>query len=660
MQSVIQEVKKSLMAVVSSGGFKERDQGFGRSLADQVRTKDSLSPAQAYHALQMLHRGGYGQQIEKHGYKLPEIGALPAPVKKPINGQQNSYQPQLQFDRNVIGSAKVENKRIVLEIEKGDVASLLKAKVPESVWKEKDKHWLIPLSSASYLLNLGLKGIKLDPMIEKIVNKQKVLAEIGRATDCDFDVKLATGSLLPYQRAGVRALDMGGRMLLADPPGLGKTLQSLAYMELHPEMRPGIVVCPASLKINWSREIDKWMTKGKTFEILKGRTPKPLPYADIFIVNYDILDDWVDTLKSLNPKIVIADEAHLLCNRKSGRTKAFRNLITDTAPYLILATGTPVPNRSADLWGLLNMVAPHSFPDFYTFAQRYCNPSQRTVTIKRKKMVNGKPVEISMEKKAWNFNGASNLEELNSRLAPYMIRREKEEVLKDLPDKRRTTIEIEMSPKFKSAYIAALGESKDAAKDEDTGNKAQKRMATLAKIEKCKQVVVEAKLDQAIDWIKNFLATGEKLVVFAVHKFVVSRLKKEFGDICVVINGETSDINRQKAVDAFQGDSQCKILLANIKSGGVGLTLTAACTVLTLEYEWRPLDHDQAEDRCHRIGQKSSVMCYYMIVAKTIEEKIVSLLNNKKYVVDTIVDGKVGEMDFSIENDLIEYIKSGE
>jgi len=647
MQSVIQEIKKSLMAVVSSGGFKERDQGFGRSLADQVRTRDSLSPAQAYHALQMLHRGGYSQQIEKHGYKLPEIGALPAPVKKPVaNGQHNSYQPQLQFDRNVVGSAKVENKRIVLGIEKGDIASLLKAKVPESVWKEKDKHWLIPLSSASHLLNLELKGIKLDPMIEKIVNKQKVLAEIGRATDCDFDVKLAMGSLLGYQKAGVKYLELsGGRALLGDDMGLGKSLQALAYLQEHPEIRPAIIVCPSSIKLNWGREIDKWMLDGKrkSYELISGRTTYPLSYADIYIINYDILGDWVDTLHSLDPKIVIGDEAHLVKNRDAGRTKAFRDLI-DGIPHLILATGTPVMNRPVELWTLLNMVNPHAWGTFKEYASRYCN---------------ARLVSAGNGRKRLDVNGASNLEELHERSKPYIIRRLKEDVLTELPPKRRASVVIELSAKHKRLYQEAIGEVEKAI-NAPTGNAGKDYTNVLAKIEYAKQASAAGKLDcGAIQWIEDFLESGEKLIVFATHKFVVQAVMERFGKIAVSITGETRNEDRQKAVDVFQGDPKIRLFVGNIQAAGVGLTLTQASNVCFLELgAWTPGAFDQAEDRAWRLGQKNSVTCYYMVSENTIDMDIFELLEKKRMIIQKVVDNAEGELSFGVEQALISRIKS--
>jgi SWI/SNF-related matrix-associated actin-dependent regulator 1 of chromatin subfamily A len=210
--------------------------------------------------------------------------------------------------------------------------------------------------------------------------------------------------------------------------GLGKTIQSLAYRARQPTRRPAIIITPASLKLNWQREAARWLTTPERIAVLSGTTPDPaaLAEATLVIVNYDVLAAWRATLQAIAAPVVILDEAHYAKNRKAARSQAAAALTLD-APHLILLTGTPILNRPAELWPLLNLVAPADWPDFPVFAFRYCDPQQ---------------VGIGRKKSAWDFSGASNLDELNERIKPYVIRRTKAQVLAELPPKRRAVIPL--------------------------------------------------------------------------------------------------------------------------------------------------------------------------------------------------------------------------
>ena len=501
--------------------------------------------------------------------------------------------------------------------------------LPERRYRPKDHAWLVPMRLAEDVLEM-FPGATVDSDITDELERQTRLSEISSNVDADFDVSLAQGELLNYQRAGVRFLDLaGGRGIIADQMGLGKTLQSLAYLQLHPELRPAVIVVPASLKINWQREIDKWMTTWKRTMVLSGTKPKSLSVCDaeIFIINYDILSKWADELIKLRPSVLIADEAHYAKNTKSARSKALKQLARKIS-RVILLTGTPVTNRPKELFPLLNMVAPGDWPSFFPFAERYCNAQH-----------NGW---------GWDFNGASNLSELHEKIKPYVVRRTKDQVLKELPSKRRVTLPVSMTRADRKVYLSELSKARKAIIESDSLGAEH-----LALIEKAKQAAVRGKLRQAIEWIENFINGGDKLIVFATHKFVVNELMDAFGDAAVKITGDVSQDDRQDAVDRFQRDSDVQLFVGNIRAAGVGLTLTAASDVLFLEFAWTPGDMEQAEDRAHRIGQTDSVTAWYMVAEHTIDEDIVELLESKRVVVDTITDGSSeSELRFGILSEL--------
>lgn len=473
--------------------------------------------------------------------------------------------------------------------------------------------------------------------VKALAQTQTELAAMSNVAHSDFEIPGIKGQPLPYQKAGVEFLELAeGRGIVADQMGLGKTLQSLAYLQLHPEARPAIIVVPASLKINWQREIDKWMSTQERVDILSGTKayPQAIENASIIIINYDILPHWVGTLLSVDPQVLIADEAHYCKNAKAKRSKAVKEL-AGQIDRVILLTGTPITNRPLELFPLLNMVDPQAWPNFFTYAKRYCDAHQTRF--------------------GWDFGGASNLDELHQKIKPYVIRRAKEQVLKELPAKRRATITIEMDDKSRREYDRLMIEAKTAIeKARESGESLGAEH--LALIEKSKQAAVKGKMKAALEWISDFIESGQKLIVFTTHTFAVSELMQAFGEQAVKVTGEDSQPERQQAVDRFQNDDSIRLFVGNIKAAGVGLTLTAASDVAFLELAWTPGDHEQAEDRAHRIGQESNVTAWYLLAENTIDEKIFNLLEMKRQVVDKVTDGKEGKLRFSILNELANVI----
>ena len=472
-------------------------------------------------------------------------------------------------------------------------------------------------------------------------------------------------TLYKYQIQGVNFLEKkNGRALIADEMGLGKTVQALSWIKLHPEFRKILVICPASLKINWQREAERWALLDMT--ILNGTTPHKIKNDDV-IINYDILSYWEKHLKLKRFDVIIFDEAHYIKNNKAKRTKVFKRLVK-SVPRLIALTGTPIENKPIEIYNIVKVIDPSIFPDATDFAVEFCGAKKTRF--------------------GWDKNGATNTLKLNKILSnSIMIRRKKVDVLKDLPEKQIIKVPFEINnrieydqaetefveflkKKFNTENLTEeiLEELKQFAKRNDIEVSEElttdeirlikehkfERIASapvLAQIELLKQLAVKGKIDQIIEWIENFLESGEKLVVFAVHKKVVSQLMEKFKHIAVKVDGSVSQKQRQEAVDKFQKDSKTRLFIGNIKAAGVGITLTAASNAVIIEFPWSPGELNQAADRIHRITQTKQVTIWNLVGENTIEEKIITLLKKKEKVITKILDGKQYE-DQSILMDL--------
>ena len=465
--------------------------------------------------------------------------------------------------------------------------------LPGRKWNAASKRWTVPN------IPLVIEKMKswnwiIDPLLEKIVHKEVKI---------DFPEGL---NLYPFQKAGVEFLESReGRALIGDEMGLGKTVQVLSYCLIHPEIKPVIIICPASLKTNWRNECTKWGIKDIPYLVSGRSSNNNYQNEKIIIINYDILKDHVETLITMNPKILICDESHMIRNKKTNRAKAVVAL-SKHCDKIVALSGTPIINKPAEFYNILNILKPEVFNNFWQFGHRYCDAKHNGFGM--------------------DFSGSSNTEELNQILKDtVMIRRTKAEVLPDLPSKRKVIIPLEIDNR--KEYQKTIDEF------EDDGN-------VLASIEALKQVAVKGKMKQAISWIENFLESDEKLVVFATHHFVIDSIMEKFPNISVKLDGRDSQDTRQFSVDEFQNNSDIKLFVGNIKAAGVGITLTAASNVCFLELAWTPGDMAQSSDRCHRIGQKDSVTIYYLIADETIEIDIVDLLDKKKIILDAVIDGK--------------------
>lgn len=444
--------------------------------------------------------------------------------------------------------------------------------------------------------------------------------------------------LMPFQEIGVGFLDASdGVGFLTDQPGLGKTCQALGYLQLHPEWRPAIIVCPAVMKYKWEEEVHAWLETDDTIEVLEGGKPHELN-SDITIINYDILKKWSPELQRINPQVIIYDEIHYCKHQKTARSKTAAELAAAT-PHRIGLTGTPIESRPSEFWHPLSFIDPVNYPQsrFFKWHLRYCDAHKIKIGVE-KKMVNGR--WVFRDKMAWDFSGASNLDELKESLKRIMLRRTKAQVLAELPEKRRQTILIPIDNRVEydradKEFLTWITEQNGREAAEQAGHAEE-----LVRRTHLRRLAIKGKLNTAMDWIGNFLESGEKLIVFAVHKAVIAAVMERFGDIAVKIDGSVTGKAKHDAEQRFQNDPAIRLFVGNIQAAGVGITLTAASDVVFLELDQTPGRHDQAECRSHRITQKRAVNVVYMLAERTIDVSIAAMLNDKQIVINQFTGDK--------------------
>lgn len=425
-----------------------------------------------------------------------------------------------------------------------------------------------------------------------------------------------------YQIAGARGLHFfGGRALLADDTGLGKTFQTLLWMSRHPDYtRPAVVVCPAPLKYQWEREFDQHF--GWRAEVLESKTPdRVLKGREFVIVNYDILPEWTARIKEMGLSTVIVDECHYIKNKGTKRYKAVRNLARGVKNFVAISA-TPITIKPVEFWNILNLLRPDLFPDFFQFAFRYCDP-RRTPW-------------------GWEFNGSKNMKELHQLLVDsVMIRRRKADVMDHLPAKIRTVVPLPLSnrPEYEHAHRAFLNW---LAKRKPGKVSAAERAERLVKVGYLKRLAADLKMPAVLKWTDNFYegGAGGKLLQFAEQISLVERMHLHRKGRSVIVNGQVTGRRRQDAVDKFQNDRNTDHFSANIVAGGIGLNLTAAETVCFVEFPWAPATLTQAEDRCYaRVSDLHGANVYYLVAAGTIEERQVAILQSRQKSISEVLDG---------------------
>lgn len=438
-------------------------------------------------------------------------------------------------------------------------------------------------------------------LLRKKIEENNKSIEQSFSTDIDIEFPHPKNlEYLPYQKAGIQFALEKNNVLIADEMGLGKTIQSIGVINADDSINNVLIICPASLKLNWKTELKKWLIRDLTIDIANT---KKFPLTNIVIINYDILFKMRKDIDKRTWDLLIADESHFVKNNKAKRTKALignsrEKIKKIEAKKNIFLTGTPILNRPIEIFNSLKFLDQKNWNNAWNYYQRYCGAQHNGF--------------------GWDFSGATNLEELQRKLRQtVMIRRLKKDVLKDLPAKRRQSIEIENS----IALNRIIKQQKQYLEEQGFENLKQfadkvfDGEVDITILSKIRHDLGVAKIQNVIKFSKDMLETVDKIVIFAHHKDVVSALMDEFGKISVKVVGGMTDEEKNKSVEDFQNNSDIKVFVGNIKAAGVGLTLTAASTVIFAELDWVPANLTQAEDRCHRIGQKDMVNVYHIVAS---------------------------------------------
>jgi SWI/SNF-related matrix-associated actin-dependent regulator 1 of chromatin subfamily A len=437
--------------------------------------------------------------------------------------------------------------------------------------------------------------------------------------------RLARG-LYSHQVEGVAFLLARRRAILADDMGLGKTRQSIvALVEAAPD-GPWLVVCPASVKQNWAREIEA-AQPGSDVHVVGSDAPPIAGHSGWTVINYDVLSKHEDALRDADWQGLVFDEAHYIKNHQSKRSKLARSLV-DGQPNAVVhcLTGTPLTNRPRDLFPLLQLVGHPMARSFLSFAKRYCAATQNDF--------------------GWITDGASNLQELRLELHGVMLRRTKDEAL-DLPPKLRSWLRVDVpDTTARRETRLVFDQLMRVTSSPPTTNGAGRRRAPgadrarlLASLTRARLAISKAKVKGTIEHVENALEQGQKVLVFTSFDEPANKIAQHFGKRAVQLTGKTPQKQRQRLVDRFQDEPGVQVFVANLIAGGVGINLTAARQVVFNDLDWVPANHWQAEDRAYRIGQTNTVHVAYMVAKGTVDEFVHNALETKAALVQAVVEG---------------------
>lgn len=491
-----------------------------------------------------------------------------------------------------------------------------------------------PMTAAGWFGSAdGETRSRLEPYLED--RRFRYVLSSAEAPIHAVDVPSPEGlSLLPFQLASVEYMMRSQSTMLADEMGLGKTIEVcglISAMKKASGATPKtLIVSPASLKINWMREINKWCPDCVASVLDAGDR---FPDAEIVVTNYDILHRYQDELGAIVFDLVVGDEARAIKNTGSRRSKAFRRI---SAKKKVLADGTPIPNRPAEFWAALHWLAPEQWPSWKGYVYRYCAASQTRFGL--------------------DISGASNSGELFSRLREtLMVRRTKAQVLKDLPPKFRQVLEIPFDDKgvitaeleAYDRWVDAKSKLKEMSKPTEETEEYRHSVHMLseryhyafAELSKARHNTARAKLPNVISHVNNMVESGQKVIVFAHHIDILNELSSSIPH-SVVLRGEDSGTKRQEAVDAFQREPSVRVIVSSLKAGGSGYTMTEANAVVLAELDWTPSVITQAEDRAHRKGQKRNVLVQHLVLAGSLDARMAKMCVEKQKMIDEVVDGQ--------------------
>ncbi|KAL4643342.1 hypothetical protein ACB092_02G085200 [Castanea dentata] len=519
-------------------------------------------------------------------------------------------------------------------------------RIPKASWNAKERLWIFPISSLSSaekvlseIPGYNVEVEDMDPLVHRAIAAASAVPDLRDRYD--RMPSYIESKLLPFQRDGVRfVLQHGGRVLLADEMGLGKTLQAIAVSACIRDSWPVLILAPSSLRLHWASTIQQWLnippsdilvvlsqcggSNRAGYTIVSSSTKGCIRLDGLFnIISYDVVPKLQNLLMASEFKVVIADESHFLKNAQAKRTTASLPVIKK-AKYAILLSGTPALSRPIELFKQLEALYPDVYKNVHEYGNRYCKGGIFGI-----------------------YQGASNHEELHNLIkATVMIRRLKKDVLTELPVKRRQQVFLELAEKDMK-QINALFRELEVVKGKIKACQSKEEVDSLKfnqknLINKIYTNSAEAKIPAVLDYLGTVIEAGCKFLIFAHHQPMIDSiyqflLKKKVG--CIRIDGGTPAASRQALVTDFQEKDATRAAVLSIKAGGVGLTLTAASTVIFAELSWTPGDLIQAEDRAHRIGQVSAVNIYYLLANDTVDDIIWDVVQSKLENLGQMLDG---------------------
>jgi SWI/SNF-related matrix-associated actin-dependent regulator 1 of chromatin subfamily A len=505
----------------------------------------------------------------------------------------------------------------------------------KSKYDSKSNTWHMPLTIDN-IKSLSEAGITLP-------NKANTfMAQLSSKTIYRKNYKpslLLKKDLYPFQKEGTSFIkSLGFNGVIGDEPGLGKTAQSLACLaDLHHNKKafPAIVICPASIKLQWQEEINAWLDIDKLrTTVLYGKNPKPhlIQESDIYIINFDIIFYWRNLLKKIKPQTVIPDELHKISNPTAQRTKGSLTLC-NTAENNIWLSGTLFGGNVERLWILIKHFLPRAYSGVGRFRQRYMN------------------IEFNPHTRRMHYSGAKNTQELYKLLNNnIMIRRKMSDVIEELPDSNHIIVPMETihQEKVKKETTKLLKRTKSA----------NTKIEAIADITNFMKYIATEKIQACILWIKDFLESGQKLIAFTYNRVITETIYNEFKSQAVLIYGSTPAAQRERAKNAFNENPNTRLLVANYKSAGEGLNLQHAChNAAFVQLPTTPDVMIQCERRIHRMMQKSNKVNFWMLVAKnSLDYEYAKKLDERMKIFSSILDNEDVPKDRNLLWDMINEI----
>lgn len=572
----------------------------------------------------LLEYEGYNNKILEYKWKLKNVrGFVPSRTQADYINKAYKHKP------------KVAKKFITLTDSFAD--NLMKEKLlmqhPKKIWCEK---LLFETDKAYHIWGQFTPEGKMDafwiPKTSIIPDKREFKGELDLK-------KYDHRPPMEHQVPAIKALLANDKFILADDMGLGKTTSAvIAAMESG--AKKVLVICTATLKINWEREIKNY-TSRRTLIVEGGKWGSTF---DFYIINYDILKnyhttkkDGISLIERENFDLVIIDEAHTLSNNSTIRTKLTMD-IAKTIPKVWLLTGTPMTSRPINYYNLLKLVDSPVTNNWQHFVKRYCNGFQFTINR-----------GTAAEKKIWSTKGSTNLDELKEVTNNKIMRRLKTDKL-NLPPKIIAEIPLELTNMY--LYDSELREFMEITKEK---RKKETLTVTLSRLMAIRQLIANEKVQYTTEIIDKYIENDKKVIVFTNFTSIVDELAEKYKSKAVVVDGRMNKNQRQRSVDAFQENPKVKLFIGNIVAAGTGLNLTAAECVIMNDLSFVPAHHSQAEDRAYRIGQDKSVNIYYPVFENTIEVKIYDILKNKKDVINQVMGDDEEEQE-SVRKELLQNI----